>query len=94
MRRRKMKKFADRQTKNRQRTENSSKTEATLILCGSAGELSTLHYSHSTVGDAVHYLISMVMKYCTESIISYTVLYYNKICYYKMQFMTDSTVQY
>ena len=38
MRRRKIRKFADRQTENRQRTENSSKTEATLILCGSSGE--------------------------------------------------------
>ena len=32
MRRRKIRKFADRQSKN------SSKTEATLILCGSSGE--------------------------------------------------------
>ena len=33
MRRRKIRKFAD-----REQTENSSKTEATLILCGSSGE--------------------------------------------------------
>ena len=41
MRRRKIRKFADRQTENNQanrKTENSSKTEATLILCGSSGE--------------------------------------------------------
>ena len=82
---------AEREQTDRQRIQ---KTEATLFPDGSSGEHSTLQYSHSTVGDAVHYLISMVMKYCTESIISYTVLYYNKICYYKMQFMTDSTVQY
>ena len=37
MRRRKIRKFADREQSSRQ-TENSSKTEATLILCGSSGE--------------------------------------------------------
>ena len=37
MRRRKMRKFADREQSSKQ-TENSSKTEATLILCGSSGE--------------------------------------------------------
>ena len=40
--RRRIRKFADRQTENRQsnkqRTQNSSKTEATLILCESSGE--------------------------------------------------------
>ena len=36
--RRRIRKFADRQRTDRQRTENSSKTEATLILCGSSGE--------------------------------------------------------
>ena len=75
---------------------------------------------HSIPRWIVHYcstlLISMVMKYCIESIakyskvqhstIQYTAPYYTKvqynilhftiikICYYKMQFMTDSTVQY
>ena len=37
MRRRKIRKFADNQT-DRQRTKNSSNTEATLILCGYSGE--------------------------------------------------------
>ena len=37
MRRRKIRKFADREQSSKQ-TENSSKTEATLILCGSSGE--------------------------------------------------------
>ena len=36
------------------------KTEATLFPDGSSGEHSTLHYSHSTVRDAVYYLSSMV----------------------------------
>ena len=40
--RRRIRKFAHRQTENRQsnkqRTQNSSKTEATLILCESSGE--------------------------------------------------------
>ena len=36
MRRRKIRKFADTQTIKQ--AENSSKTEATLILCGSSGE--------------------------------------------------------
>ena len=40
-------------------TENS-KTEATLCSDGISGEYSTLHYSHSTVRDAVYYLSSMV----------------------------------
>jgi len=40
MRRRKIRKFAYRQS-NKQ-TENSSKTEATLILCGSSGERANL----------------------------------------------------
>ena len=36
MRRRKIRKFADNQTSRQ--TKNSSKTEATLILCGYSGE--------------------------------------------------------
>ena len=39
--RRRIRKFADKQRTNRQssrQTENSSNTEATLILCGSSGE--------------------------------------------------------
>ena len=39
-------------------TENS-KTEATLCSDGTSGEHSTLHYSHSTVRDALYYLSSM-----------------------------------
>ena len=35
--RRRIRKFADRQA-DREQAENSSKTEATLILCGSSGE--------------------------------------------------------
>ena len=41
MRRRKMRKFADRQT------ENSSKTDATLILCGSSGERANILYFYT-----------------------------------------------
>ena len=38
MRRRKIRKFADREQSRREQTENSSKTETTLLLCGSSGE--------------------------------------------------------
>ena len=43
---------AEREQTDRQRIQ---KTEATLFPDGSSGEHSTLQYSHSTVGDAVHY---------------------------------------
>ena len=36
--RRRIRKFADKQRTDKEQTENSSKTEATLILCGSSGE--------------------------------------------------------
>ena len=65
---------AEREQTDRQRIQ---KTAATVFPDGSSGEHSTLQYSHSTVGDAVHYLISMVMTYCTESIAKCSTLQYN-----------------
>ena len=50
--RRRIRKFAHKQTENNQanrQTENSSKTEATLILCGSSGERANSSKTEATL---------------------------------------------
>ena len=62
----KIRKFAHRQRTNRQ-TENSSKTEATLILCGSSGERANIIINETLQYTIVQYAaVQYAIVHCSS----------------------------